>query len=29
MAQPDPTFDAPVPGSSLTAEPGGRAWKML
>jgi len=27
MAQPDPIFDAPVPGSSLTAEPGGRAWK--
>ena len=27
METPEPVFDAPVPGSSLTAEPGGRAWK--
>jgi|TARA_R110000823_G_C15878499_1_gene494826 hypothetical protein len=27
MAAPEPVFDAPVPGSGLTAEPGSRSWK--
>jgi len=27
MAIPEPVFNSPVPGSSLTAEPGSRQWK--